>query len=98
MASCLGGSKLLLKQWTESRKCSGTQYDIYADVPLTNKHIRSIRAPTEIHRKPHGLNDLKYWKGVLVLKKAVSNNISFPVSTLILHNYYRNWLLSAIRC
>ena len=62
------------------------QHDIHADVPLTNERIKSIHVPTEIHRRPRGLNDLKHWKGLLALKKLYPiMMISLPMSTLILH-------------
>ena len=62
-----GVVKLLLSLWTDTARCRGTLHDIERDLHLVDQRIGQIEVPTEVPRKPRGLQDhLNNWKGILL--------------------------------
>ena len=79
----LGVSKMLLHLWTDTSRCRGTLHNLHADVALLDRRIKDIEVPSEIHRKPRGISDLKQWKGMSTVSAVLTshNNASLTTPT-----------------
>lgn len=60
----LGVSKLLINLWITPSKCRGTDHDLHSVVELIDDRIKQIKIPSEIHRLPRGIKEVKHWKGI----------------------------------
>ena len=54
----LGVSKSVLNLWMN-------EPEIQSNLAEIERRIDSIEVPSEIHRQPRGLSELKHWKGML---------------------------------
>lgn len=59
----LGIAKTLLKLWTVTSKCHGTDHDLHSLIDVLDDRIKYITVPSEIRRSPRGIKDVKHWKG-----------------------------------
>ena len=64
-----GVVKLLLSLWTDHTRSRGTLHDLEPHLHLIDDRIAQIQVPTEIPRKPRGIQEhLKKWKGIVMYR------------------------------
>ena len=64
-----GVVKLLLSLWTDHTRPRGTLHDLEPHLHLIDDRIAQIQVPTEIPRKPRGIQEhLKKWKGIVMYR------------------------------
>lgn len=59
----LGVSKSMLSMWMSEAWVHGNFHDLHVNMSVVEERIGQIEVPSEVHRKPRGISEIKHWKG-----------------------------------